>query len=144
MMLAPVRVDKYHEDARGAIAFLALQSERKWWEYPARCPTEFVETANWLIKRANERREHLYCTLTRFRGWRRGTAEIACLTAVWVDLDLYKATNPVARSLSEKIQFGYPEAALEILEYVEIPTPTVVVASGRGAYLIYLIRPATR
>ncbi len=136
--------DRYHEDARGSIAFLALQSERKWQEYPVRCPTEFVRVANWLIKRANERGEHLYCTLTRFRGRRRGTAEIACLTAVWVDLDLYRATNPVARSLSEKIQFGYPEAALEILEYVEIPTPTVVVASGRGAYLIYLVRPATR
>ena len=143
-MLAPVRVDKYHEDARGAIAFLALQSERKWWEYPVRCPAEFVRVANWLIKRANERKEHLYCTLTRFRGRRRGTAEIACLTAVWVDLDLYKATNPIAKNISEKIQRGYPEAAFEILNYVEIPIPTIIVASGRGAYLVYLIRPATR
>jgi biotin operon repressor len=142
-MLAP-QLKKYHEDARGSIAFFALQSERYWKEYPARCPEEFVKLVNWLIKRAKERGEHLYCTLTRFKGKRRRTAEIVCLTAVWVDLDLYRAANPVARNLSEKIQAGYPEAALEILQHVDIPAPTLVVSSGRGAYLIYLVRPATR
>ena len=132
-----------HGDARGTIAFVAF-SKRRWNEYPVCCPKELADTINRYVRFAKERGLHLYLTPTRFKGVRRATAEIAVLTALWLDLDLYKAVDPVARSLSEKIQAGYPEAALEVLRYVEVPLPTLVIASGRGAYFIWLIRPAVR
>ena len=133
----------FHYEARGTIAFIAHQKGR-WWEVPVRCPREFVEYLNWALPRAKEQGANLYFTPNRFKGYRRGTAELTIIRAVYVDLDLYKASNPIARAISEKTQAGLPQAALEILNYVDIPTPTVVVASGRGAYLIYLLNPATR
>ena len=133
----------FHREARGTIAFIAHQYG-KWWEIPVRCPGEFVDYLNKTLPKAREQGANLYFTPNRFRGRRRRTAELVIIRAIYIDLDLHKASNPIAKNISEKIQAGIPQAALEVLEYVDIPAPTVVVASGRGAYLLYLLDPAPR
>lgn len=72
-----------------------------------------------------------YLTPNRFKG-PRSIGNLLQLRAVWADLDYYKSTDlrgPVLGLIGDRLQ----EA--------RCPAPSLIIDSGRGMYVIWLLRP---
>jgi hypothetical protein len=82
--------------------------------------------------------EDVYFSPQRFDGWRR-IARLRELGALAVDVDYYRVEE-----LGEVHPLGILEDALVLLERARIPAPSLVIASGRGLYLLWLHNPVPR
>jgi hypothetical protein len=77
-----------------------------------------------------------YLTQNRFSVKKRLTATLQELNALWVDIDFYKTPG-----LEDK-HFGYVlDLALFEIHRNRIPEPSLAISSGRGLYLIWLLKP---
>ena len=116
--------EQLHRGGLGCVAIAHKTSRGRWREavYP-------VEVAIELLNHYRGR-EHVYLSMQRFSN-RRRIARLLSLSSLYADLDYYKA--------------GYEgwhpyyvfDLALERLEAVEMPPPTLAISSGQGLYLIW-------
>ena len=96
-----------------------------------------VEVAIELLKHY-QGQEDTYLSTQRFRG-RRRIVHLLSLGSLFADLDYYRIRELVG---------SHPLAVLEIalfaLEKAAMPSPTLVIGSGRGLYLLWLHSPIPR
>jgi len=75
--------------------------------------------------------EDVYLTVNQFYG-RRQVRHLAALTALYVDVDVHGAPANLTSLLDQK---------LTVLQRARIPAPSLVVFSGRGLHLYWIIKP---
>lgn len=75
--------------------------------------------------------EDVYLSVNQFYG-RRQVRCLAALTALYVDVDVRGAPADLASLLDQK---------LAVLQKVQVPAPNLVVFSGRGLHLYWIIKP---
>ncbi|WP_084545959.1 DNA-primase RepB domain-containing protein [Cupriavidus malaysiensis] len=78
--------------------------------------------------------DDVYCTVNSFRGWRQ-TRCLHRLNAFWVDIDARQPSADVGRLVT---------VALARLQNNRIPEPSLIVYTGRGAHLYWLIHDTPR
>lgn len=76
--------------------------------------------------------ENVYVSMQRFRGWRR-IAKLRELGAVFSDVDFYKVPELAGRDPEHAAAY-----VLDAIERAGLPSPSLVIVTGRGLVLVWL------
>lgn len=113
-----------HGQNKGMVQLVKLNGERKPFYHSYRGDKLPANVEQWLDQ------DDIYITLNIFKGVRRQTADLLGFNALYTDLDFYK------------IGISKEQARAEIqrmIESKEIITPSMIIDSGRGYQLIWLV-----
>lgn len=113
----------------GGVVLARTLPEHPYWAEESWWPFEFDMVLHDLAGKQDR-----YLTQNRFTGRQRVIAQLKEITAMWVDLDFY-AVPKLAGCTPEAVF----ELVLEHLESAGIPEPSLVLCSGQGLYVVWLL-----
>ncbi|MGR5238627.1 LuxR C-terminal-related transcriptional regulator [Vibrio alfacsensis] len=109
------------------------QNEKMQFSYPLK---ELPELLPEFIEKANFERKNLYISQASFRKMNRQRACFLSIGCLFVDLDIYHADSRFSDMKKEQIK----EIVHELCEVHCIPQPSIIIDSGGGMYLKWLIK----
>lgn len=120
-------LDEVHGESKGYITKATIKNETyKQWHY-------FIKK----LKMQEFNSENVYISLNTFYKPQRRIENIKELNALYIDLDIY---NTNLNRTQEQILVWLQEEYFEDRQ-TGVPTPSIIVDSGRGLYLIWKIEP---
>ena len=82
--------------------------------------------------------QEAYVAMNPYFAPRGGERRLAGINALWLDLDTYRVP-----SLATLPRHEVPERILSALREAELPSPSMLLDSGRGYYCIWLVSGAS-